>query len=77
MPKLLAFGLAVVVVSGCQSEQEPSRPRPWQEEYHLEIAKTLAAKHITGCGQFRYRENSKSTGGEYNARETVRSGLPI
>ena len=60
------FFIFAFFLSACKAEPEPTPsvryPEPWREEFNVGITKTLAAKHIKGCGQYKYRESSKDKG---------------
>ena len=44
-------------------------PAPWQEEFNIEISRTLVSHSIRGCGEYKYRESSRNSG-EYLVRCT-------
>ena len=55
--KIVLFGLlAITVLLAILLRQPNKKPGPWMENFHLEIARALVAKRITGCGEFKWRE---------------------
>jgi hypothetical protein len=60
------LGLAVGVCGGGGREPTVAEryPGPWQAGFHPEITKTLAAKDVRGCGEYKFRP-SRRDWGEY------------
>jgi hypothetical protein len=63
----------IIALSACNQDSayQPSShtptlaeryPGPWHEEFNADIARALAAKSITGCGQFKFKASSQDSG---------------
>jgi hypothetical protein len=61
-----ALGFTVGICSGGGREPTVAEryPGPWQTGFHPEITKTLAAKDVRGCGEYKFRP-SRRDWGEY------------
>lgn len=42
-----------------ESELAAKYPGPWQTDYNQRITKTLTVNSISGCGQYKYKEDAK------------------
>ena len=60
------ISIAFLNLAGCgNSLDTPLSERysgSWQEDFDLGITKTLVAKGVSGCGQYKFRESSKDRG---------------
>lgn len=65
MSKKLIFLFFVFITASTHAEKIPLStryPKPWRENFNLEITRSLSNKNIRGCGQYKFRESSKDKG---------------
>ena len=57
--KAALFAIAcLTILMGCDSGSA-RYPGPWREDLNVEITKTLVAKKVKGCGEYKYRETHR------------------
>ena len=67
---LFIIVLGAIYLHPVQAQSMKERyPAPWQEEFNIEISKTLVSHNVRGCGEYKYRESSRNRG-EYLVRCT-------
>lgn len=56
-----AFSVAALLAA-CVGEAPPplaeTYPGDWQQDYEVQISRTLAANNVFGCGQYEYRRGN-------------------
>ena len=63
LPALVAGGAIACLASTATAAGLASKyPGPWLTDWHRGIAQALAAKRVRGCGEFRYRPHTASSG---------------
>ena len=59
---LVVFFVCGSGVSFAKESLSDKYPGPWKEDFNVGISKALAKNNIRGCGQYKYRKNSKFKG---------------